>query len=83
MSNTESQHRDPEDFEHIDERANRDFRDADAHYSFAVFRDGRQYIATQHDATLEARGFSPAEAIANFANAVEAKNNGEQVVADE
>ena len=79
----ESQHRDPEDFAHVSLQQDRDMTDADAHYSIAVFEDGRQYVATQADATLEARGFSPAEAIANFANAVEAKNNGEQVVADE
>ncbi|WP_226043346.1 hypothetical protein [Natrinema sp. DC36] len=83
MPEPESQHRNPEDFAHVSPQADRDMTDADSCYTIAVFEDGRQYVATQADATLEARGFSPAEAIANYANAVEAKNNGEQVVADE
>ncbi|PCR88649.1 hypothetical protein [Natrinema ejinorense] len=73
----------PDDFAHVAPQADRDIRDADGHYTIAVFEDGREYVATQDDATLEARGFSPAEAIANFARAVDAKNNGEQVVCDE
>ena len=78
-----SKSKQPEDYEHVSTQADRDMHDAEGHYSIAVFEDGREYVATQADATLEARGFSPAEAIANYANAVEAKNNGEQVVADE
>lgn len=83
MNETESQHRDPEDYAHVSTQADRDMHDADSCYTIAVFEDGTQFVATQADATLEARGFSPAAAIANYANAVEAKNNGEQVVADE
>jgi len=82
MAQSESQH-DPTDYAHVDEQADRDVREADATYPIAVFEDGRQYVATQADATLEARGYSPAEAIANYANAVEAKNNGERVIPDD
>jgi len=57
-----------------------EYRDLD---TTAVFEDDRKYVATQDGAILEARGFSPAEAIANFARAVEAKNNGERVISDE
>ncbi|AEH39478.1 hypothetical protein [Halopiger xanaduensis] len=79
----ESSYKDPEQFAHVDEQADREFSDAAEHYTISVFEDDGECVATQPDASLEARGFSPAEAIANFANAVEAKNNGEQVIADE
>ncbi|NUC74989.1 hypothetical protein HTZ84_22250 [Haloterrigena sp. SYSU A558-1] len=69
-------------YAHVDRQQDRDVRDADAYYTMAVFEEGDQYVATQDGASLEARGFSPAEAIANYANAVDAKNNGEQVVRD-
>ncbi|ELY85402.1 hypothetical protein [Natrinema gari] len=81
MTETTPQRR-PTDHAHVDDRQDRD-RTPDATYPIAVFEDGQEYVATQDDATLEARGFSPAEAIANFARAVDAKNNGEQVVCDE
>lgn len=73
----------PEDFGHADVQADREFSDADGHYTISVFDADGEYVATQPDASLEARGHTPAEAIANFARATDAKNNGEQVVADE
>lgn len=74
---------DPEDFEHVREQQARDFRDGKARYTITVFDEGEQYVATQPEASLEAVGYSPAEAIANYARAVDAKNSDEQVVADE
>ncbi|OLZ39105.1 hypothetical protein A6E15_19265 [Natrinema saccharevitans] len=69
------------DFDHTDRQEDRDLTDA-TQYPIAVVADGDEYVATQDCTTLEARGFSPAEAIANFAMAVDA-TEGKQVIADE
>jgi len=82
MTETVPERPHPEDYDHIDRQEDRDVTDADATYPIAVFEDGREYVATQDGTTLEARGFSPAEAIMNFAMAVDA-TDGEKVIADE
>ncbi|QCC57251.1 hypothetical protein [Natrinema thermotolerans] len=81
MTETVPQRR-PTDHAHVDDRTERD-RTPDATYPIAVYAEGSEYVATQADATLEARGHSAAEAIANYALAVEAQNDGADVVSGE
>ncbi len=80
MTETTPQRR-PTDHAHVDDRQERD-RTPDATYPIAVYAAGSEYVATQPDATLEARGHSEAEAIANYALAVE-RADGEEVVEGE